>query len=147
MLQDWQTKGGNTIRDERNKSNDYMVDRVKQRFFNYTGIVNTPVQDFAVTENQRGPITDRTKERLVSADKYLIHVRRRLMDAARALQEGIEPVEPNNAAAFSLRLPRRVELPVDAPLEEAVRLLLDPSPSQVAVAASVAQPQIAAVAD
>src|SRR5258708_24400518 len=58
-----------------NKTNDYMIDRVKQRFFNYTGIVNTPVQDFAVTENQRGPITDRTRERLVSAHKYLLHVR------------------------------------------------------------------------
>ncbi len=128
-----------------NKSNDYMIDRVKQRFFNYSGIVNTPVQDFAVTENQRGPITDRTRERLVSADKYLIHMRRRLMDAARALEAGIEPQEPRNASAFGLRLPKRVELPVDVPFEEAVRLLLDPSTPQVP--APVAQAQAAVVAD
>ena len=129
-----------------NKSNDYMIDRVKQRFFNYTGIVNTPVQDFAVTENQRGPITDRTRERLVSADKYLIHVRRRLMDAARALEQGIEPTEPHNAAAFGLRLPRRIELPIETPFEEAVRQLLDPTEPQ-AVAPPAPVQSLAAVGD
>ena len=123
-----------------NKSNDYMIDRVKQRFFNYTGIVNTPVQDFAVTENQRGPITDRTRERLVSADKYLIHVRRRLMDAARALQQGIEPDEPHNASAFGLRLPRRIELPMDVPFEEAVAYAAGPVDSAGATA-PIAQAQ------
>jgi phenylpropionate dioxygenase-like ring-hydroxylating dioxygenase large terminal subunit len=114
-----------------NKSNDYMIDRVKQRFFNYSGIMNTPVQDFAVTENQRGPITDRTRERLVSADKYLIHVRRRLMDAARALQNGVEPEVPHNATWFSLRMPRRIEVPAETSFDEAVQLLLDPSLPQV----------------
>jgi hypothetical protein len=97
---------------------------VKQRFFNYTGMVNTPVQDFAMTENQRGPITDRTRERLVSADKYVIHVRRRLMDAARALQNGREPVEPWQPEAYALRLPRRIDVPRSAPLAEIVEALL-----------------------
>ena len=121
-----------TFRPLQNKSNDYMIDRVKQRFFNFTGIVNTPVQDFAMTENQRGPITDRTRERLVSADKYVMHVRRRLMDAARALQQGTEPSEPWNADAYRLRLPRRVDVPATTPLSDVVEHLLEPGPSAVA---------------
>lgn len=116
-----------------NKSNDYQIDRVKQRFFNYTGIVNTPVQDFAMTENQRGPITDRTRERLVSADKYVIHVRRRLMDAARALQNGHAPVEPWQPEAYALRLPRRIDVPRLAPLAEIVESLLAGAPPEVPV--------------
>ncbi len=123
-----------TFRPLQNKSNDYMIDRVKQRFFNFSGIVNTPVQDFAMTENQRGPITDRTRERLVSADKYVIHVRRRLMDAARALQQGTEPGEPWNTEAYRLRIPRRVDVPAGTPLSEVVEQLLDAQPTPVQLA-------------
>ena len=72
-----------TYTPQANKANDYQIDRVRQRYFNYTGIVNTPVQDFAMVENQRGAVTDRTRETLVSSDKYLIHIRRRLLSAHR----------------------------------------------------------------
>src|SRR5207253_701678 len=54
-----------------NKSNDYLIDRNRQRFYNFSGMVNTPVQDIAVTENQDGPLADRTKEMLVSTDRYI----------------------------------------------------------------------------
>jgi phenylpropionate dioxygenase-like ring-hydroxylating dioxygenase large terminal subunit len=110
-----------------NKSNDYQIDRVRQRFFNYTGIVNTPVQDFAMVENQRGPITDRTRETLVSSDKYLIHIRRRLMDAAQALARGEEPKEPWHPDAYKLRT-RRIEVPAGTPLDRVVEALLDLDP-------------------
>lgn len=110
-----------------NKSNDYQIDRVRQRYFNYTGIVNTPIQDFAMVENQRGPITDRTRETLVSSDKYLIHIRRRLMEAARKLQQGEEPAEPWHPEAYQLRT-RRIEVPIGTTLEKVIDALLDLDP-------------------
>src|SRR5690606_11422157 len=36
-----------TYRTYESKENDYLIDRNKQRFFTFTGISNTPVQDFA----------------------------------------------------------------------------------------------------
>ncbi|HEU0168031.1 MAG TPA: hypothetical protein VFS62_09660, partial [Chloroflexota bacterium] len=133
-----------TFRPKQNRDNDYEIDRVKQRFFNYTGIVNTPVQDFAVCEDQRGPICDRTKEHLVSTDKYIIQVRRRLVDAAKALQQGEEPREPWQPEAFRFR-PGRVEVPKGTPLEKAVRPLLEPRP-RVASALREAEEVLAAAA-
>jgi phthalate 4,5-dioxygenase oxygenase subunit len=110
-----------------NQSNDYQIDRVRQRFFNYTGIVNTPVQDFAMVENQRGPVTDRTRETLVSSDKYLLHIRRRLMEAARRLAAGEEPREPWNTDAYRIRT-RRIEVPGGTPLERVIEALVDTDP-------------------
>jgi len=117
-----------TFTPKENKSNDYLIDRNRQRFYNYTGISNTPVQDFAVTENQRGPVTDRTRETLVSSDKYLIHVRRRLLAAARLLMQGKEPAEPWHPDAYRQRM-RRIQVPPGTAPEEAARRLLDPESS------------------
>ena len=116
-----------TYTPQANKSNDYQIDRVRQRYFNYTGIVNTPIQDFAMIENQRGPITDRTRETLVSSDKYLIHIRRRLLDAARRLADGHEPIEPWSPRAYQLRT-RRIVVPGGTPLERVIEALLDLDP-------------------
>ncbi|MBO0894791.1 MAG: hypothetical protein J2O39_10470, partial [Acidimicrobiales bacterium] len=79
----------------------------------------------AVVENQRGPIADRTRETLVSTDKYIIQVRRRLMNAARALVDGIEPKEPWNPEAYRFR-PGRVEVDPGTSIEEAVAPVLKP---------------------
>jgi hypothetical protein len=116
-----------TFTPQANQSNDYQIDRVRQRYFNYTGIVNTPIQDFAMVENQRGPITDRARETLVSSDKYLIHIRRRLMEAAVALQKGTEPKEPWHPDAYRIRT-RRIEVPRGTPLEKVLEALLDADP-------------------
>jgi hypothetical protein len=86
------------------KGNDYLVDRSKQRSYNYTGMDPYPVQDLAMVEDQRGRIADRSRERLVASDRYLIHIRRRLIDAARALARGEEPQEPFRPEEY-----RRVE--------------------------------------
>src|SRR5438067_2046451 len=110
-----------------NQSNDYQIDRVRQRFFNYTGIVNTPIQDFAMVENQRGPVTDRTRETLVSSDKYLIHIRRRLMAAATQLGAGVEPREPWNTDAYRIRT-RRIEVPAGTPIDRVIEALVDVDP-------------------
>ncbi len=111
-----------------NKTNDYMIDRNKQRFYNFSGMANTPVQDVAMCENQGGAIANRTKEVLVTTDRGIIHIRRRLMNAARDLMNGIEPSEPWNPEAYGLRsgVNSRVEVPAGTPVEEVAELALDP---------------------
>src|SRR5262249_28335691 len=47
-------------------------------------------QDVAVTESM-GPLFDRTREHLGTADQTIIQQRARLIAAARALQKGVEP--------------------------------------------------------
>jgi hypothetical protein len=53
------------------------------------------------------------------------------MDAARALQNGHEPVEPWQPEAYALRLPRRIDVPRSAPLAEVVESLLAGAPHEV----------------
>jgi phthalate 4,5-dioxygenase oxygenase subunit len=68
-------------------SNDYRIDRDRQRRReDYTGIPGIHTQDQAITESM-GPILDRGSERLGTSDVMVIRVRRRLMEAARALAE------------------------------------------------------------
>ena len=47
-----------------NKANDYLIDREAQKTVSFTGIKNIRVQDMAVQEDQRGPLSDRTREHL-----------------------------------------------------------------------------------
>src|ERR1700736_2617119 len=66
-------------------SNEYRIDRGRQRRReDYTGIPGIHTQDQAITESM-GPVLDRSSERLATGDVMVIRVRRRLMDAARAL--------------------------------------------------------------
>jgi phthalate 4,5-dioxygenase len=70
---------------EADAANDYQIDRdVQRRNHDYTGIAGIHTQDQAITESM-GTIYDRTQEHLGSSDTMVIRVRRRLMDAARAL--------------------------------------------------------------
>jgi phenylpropionate dioxygenase-like ring-hydroxylating dioxygenase large terminal subunit len=70
-----------------NAENDYLVDRQRQRSKqSFTGIPGTVQQDTAATESE-GPIYDRRTEHLGTTDVMIIQVRRRLLDAARALAE------------------------------------------------------------
>jgi phenylpropionate dioxygenase-like ring-hydroxylating dioxygenase large terminal subunit len=82
----WQTRD--------NIHNDYNIDRVAQRNFSYTGIKTFPLQDIALIEGQWGPIAERELEHLTSMDYVIIKVRRRLLAAARAMAQGIEPEAP-----------------------------------------------------
>ena len=70
--------------------NDYLIDRAEQRTNSYSGIQGIAQQDMAVTESM-GAIMDRTHEHLGQSDKAIIRARRMLIDAAKALAEGIEP--------------------------------------------------------
>ena len=70
----------------RNAGNDYGLDREAQRERSYTGIEGVHLQDQAITESM-GPLVDRGLETLAVSDLMLARTRRRLLRAARALQE------------------------------------------------------------
>ena len=91
-----------TWRTKANVHNDYELDRLAQRWFSYTGIKTFPLQDIAMMENQWGPLADRTQEHLTSMDAYIIHLRRRLLGAAKALAQGVEPPEAQAADSFHI---------------------------------------------
>ncbi len=83
-----------------NLQNDYLIDRVAQRTFSYSGIKTFPLQDIALIEAQWGPIAKREYEHLVAADYMIIHVRNRLLRAAKDLQNGIDPDGPFHPEVF-----------------------------------------------
>jgi hypothetical protein len=85
-----------------NLQNDYLIDRVAQRNFSYSGIKTFPLQDIALIEAQWGPIAKRQYEHLVSSDYMIIHVRQRLLKAAKDLMNGIEPEGPFKPEVFRL---------------------------------------------
>jgi phthalate 4,5-dioxygenase oxygenase subunit len=86
-----------------NKANDYLIDREAQKTVSYTGIKGVRVQDMAVQEDQRGPISDRTTEHLGSSDTGVIATRRRLIRQAQALEKGTEPPQTTSPAVYRLR--------------------------------------------
>jgi phthalate 4,5-dioxygenase oxygenase subunit len=83
---------GGTYRPLQNKDNDYLMDRAAQRRGEtFSGIKGIAMQDASLQESM-GPIVDRSKERLVSADSGIIKARRKLVAAAVELREkGIVP--------------------------------------------------------
>jgi len=95
-------------------ANDYLIDRQAQRTMqSYTGIPGIRQQDMAVTESM-GPVFDRESEHLGTTDALIIRTRRRLISAARALEEqGIVPPGVHTPELYRQRsggviLPREV---------------------------------------
>ena len=99
-----------------NKDNDYLVDRILQKNYSYTGIKSFPIQDLALVEDQWGSRADRSLEHLVTSDEPLMRVRRRLLKAAMELQEGQEPAGPHKPEGFRAHT-ARVAMPADAPVD------------------------------
>lgn len=118
-----------TYRPVANKDNDYLIDRAKQRSGeSLSGIKGIAIQDGALQESM-GPIVDRTKERLVSADAGIIKARQKLRKAALALQEnGTVPpgVDPAHHRVRSVA----VVLPRDAAFIDAARDALTAEPGK-----------------
>ncbi|HEY1291825.1 MAG TPA: Rieske 2Fe-2S domain-containing protein [Chloroflexota bacterium] len=109
-----------------NASNDYMIDREKQRhnagMDDFTGIQGIHLQDQAITESE-GPLYDRSSEHLASSDMMIIRVRRRLLMAAHALAEqGLTPPGVDDPQVFGARA-GGVFLPNDAEWLEATEAL------------------------
>ena len=109
-----------TYRPLGNKDNDYLIDRAAQKAgITYSGVEGIAMQDASLQESM-GPIVDRSLENLVSTDNGIIMARRRLLKAARALQEhgetppGVDPAHQRVRSAA-------VILPPDQPFHEACR--------------------------
>ncbi|MBO0892837.1 MAG: Rieske 2Fe-2S domain-containing protein [Acidimicrobiales bacterium] len=109
-----------------NATNDYQIDREKQRrnhaMEDFTGITGIHLQDQAVTESE-GPVYDRSGEHLASSDAMVIRSRQRLLAAARALAEhGVTPPGVDHPEVFGARA-GGVFLPRDADWLEATEAL------------------------
>src|SRR5581483_7391860 len=97
-----------------NKTNDYMINREVQRTATFTGIPTIPMQDQAVTESM-GPVMDRTNEHLGTTDAAIIQVRRKLLNAAKALRDrgitppGVDEPELYGVRSASVVLPRSAD--------------------------------------
>jgi phenylpropionate dioxygenase-like ring-hydroxylating dioxygenase large terminal subunit len=95
--------------------NDYQIDREAQRNWEtYSGLPSIFIEDQAVTESM-GTIYDRTQEHLGTSDAMIIRTRRRLIEAAKALQAaGTVPPAVDEPWAYAVRsggvvLPRGVD--------------------------------------
>ncbi|HKT18398.1 MAG TPA: Rieske 2Fe-2S domain-containing protein [Stellaceae bacterium] len=88
----------------RNKENDYLIDRMLQRTYNYTGIKGTNAQDAAAIENQ-GPtaIADRTQEHLGTGDAAIIQMRRKFLRLLADMEKGIEPLPAFKGDLYKVR--------------------------------------------
>jgi hypothetical protein len=94
----------NTFECVANRTNDYLLDRERQRSENFTGMRGIREEDIAVQEDQFGSrITDRTKEHLGTSDAGVIALRRRLLNAVRNLRRGVEPPEPSRSYAYRVQ--------------------------------------------
>jgi hypothetical protein len=77
-----------TFRPVANRTNDYLIDRAKQKSGrHYNGVKGLAMQDASVQESI-GTIADRTVENLVSTDNAIIKARARLIKAAKEVQSG-----------------------------------------------------------
>jgi phthalate 4,5-dioxygenase oxygenase subunit len=99
---------------EADASNDYHIDRgVQRRKEDFTGIAGIHTQDQAITESM-GTMYDRRKEHLGTSDVMVIRVRRRLIEAARALADtGALPFSVDHPEVYRQRS-GGVILPEDA---------------------------------
>jgi hypothetical protein len=97
-----------------NATNDYGIDRAMQRSGDeFTGLRGVQLQDQMITESE-GPIYDRSTEHLGTSDAMIIHLRRRMLSAARALSnDGILPPGVDDPNVYAQRS-GGVVLPSDA---------------------------------
>ena len=98
---------------------EFYMDLDAKKTKSITGMPGVRIQDEAVLWSM-GPIMDRTQEHLGTADATIIHVRRRLMAAARALREdGTPPPGAHQPDLYRVRTCQAV-LPPDADWQEAL---------------------------
>jgi hypothetical protein len=96
------------------------MDREVQRTLTFTGIPGIGNQDLAMTESM-GPIVDRTAEHLGSSDLAIIRTRQVLLEAARDLQNGIEPYPAQHPEVYHVR-PTSAVLPRETPFDRDERV-------------------------
>ncbi len=82
-----------------NHQNRFFQDRQVQKTQTYSGIAGIREQDAAMTVGM-GPVVNRAKEHLGTADAAVIATRRILMKAAKALQAGEEPYAATHGDSY-----------------------------------------------
>jgi phenylpropionate dioxygenase-like ring-hydroxylating dioxygenase large terminal subunit len=93
-----------------NVHNDYLVDYELQKELTIGIPFLVNLQDRAMTETM-GPIYDRTQEHLGTTDAMVIYVRKRLLDAARALRDSqTTPANVDDPSLYRVR-PASILLP------------------------------------
>jgi phthalate 4,5-dioxygenase len=85
-----------------NRENHFFQDRELQKTQSFSGVRGIREQDGCVTLGM-GPIVDRTKEHLGTADMAVIALRRILLREARKMQSGEEPFGPSHGVAYRNR--------------------------------------------
>lgn len=78
-------------------------------------------------QESQGAIVDRTKEHLGTSDAAIVRCRRKLLHAARALADGVEPTAALRPDAYRVRAPA-VLLPREIPIDDYATTLMG-SPS------------------
>jgi phenylpropionate dioxygenase-like ring-hydroxylating dioxygenase large terminal subunit len=81
---------GRTFHQNANPANRWTQDRAKMQTGHLTGFRNILYEDLAVIESM-GPVADRTREYLGSADAAITRFRRILLEAVRAQRNGATP--------------------------------------------------------
>jgi phthalate 4,5-dioxygenase len=107
-----------TARFRRNRGNDYLIDRARQKTVNYTGIETIAAQDQAIQESM-GLIADRSSEHLGTTDVAIIAARRLLLEACDDVDRGAAPLG-SRLERISAR-PAEMLLPIDQPWLAAMR--------------------------
>lgn len=69
-------------------ANDYLIDRAAQKSDSFTGIGGGFVMQDTMATEAMGITVDRSREHLGVSDSMIIKTRKRLLDAARALEDG-----------------------------------------------------------
>ncbi len=85
-----------------NRDNDFLIDRQMQKHETFTGVKGFAEQDLMVQQSQ-GFIVDRTSEHLTKTDAAIVRFRRRLLDGARAMADGVEPEAASMSGDFCTR--------------------------------------------
>jgi len=115
-----------TYRPLANPTNDWGMDRAAQKRGDlWMGIAGNQEQDNAITESM-GPSYDRTSEHLVGTDAAVIATRRRLLQAARDLEDGVDPFG-SQGKGFCVH-PVSIVLPRSVDWQQATRDAIDVPP-------------------
>ena len=86
----------------RNKTNEYLLNRMDQKTKTFTGVQGVAEQDAMIQESQ-GAIADRTREHLTATDAAIVRFRRTMLAGAKALADGNPPQAPWHHESYRLR--------------------------------------------
>jgi hypothetical protein len=93
-----------------NRTNDYEIDRTRQKYETMTGIDGINTQDFALQEGM-GAIVDRTKEHVGTTDRAIILLRKMLLEALATMEKGgtlpgTDPATYRHLRAVDRKIPK-----------------------------------------